>query len=56
MPLLIAVAGLLSIGILSAGLERRAHGVRVSRGWAAAETLAIFVLGGTLSAVVWNAG
>lgn len=55
MPLLIAAAGLLSIGILSAGLERRAHGIRASRGWAAAETLAIFVLGGILSAVVWNA-
>jgi len=54
MPLLIAVAGLLSIGILSAGLERRAHGIRASRGWAAAETLAIFVLGGILAVAACN--
>jgi hypothetical protein len=55
MPLLVAVAGLLSVGILSAGIERRAHGIRASRGWAVAESLAVFVLGGIVSTVIWNA-
>lgn len=54
MPLLVAVAGLLSIGILTACCEWRVHGVRLSRAWVVAEILSVFVLGGIVVTVVLN--
>lgn len=51
MPLIIVVAFLLSMGVLSACMEWRAHGVIVARGWAIAELLSFGVVVATLVAI-----